>query len=163
MTLWPFHCVYSNIATSSNISSMSAVHHWITKIEQEAISTLQSSFHFPRVFQCNSTVPVACQGILTSLCSTPLVHSSDAPLLLLTHPVGCLSWASTPLDLTIQYSSPLEPLSPILHSIIRYLVAHRTLDFISETQSNWKTQLVLEIKWKIWCNKYVYSPFSNPV
>lgn len=78
-----------------------------------------SNFNLPRVFQCSSMVPLACPGIRPSLCSTPLALNSDAPLHLLTRPVGCLSWASTPLDLTVQYSSPLEPLSPILHSIIR--------------------------------------------
>lgn len=105
----------------SHITHLSSLH-WISKVEQEATSTLQSSLHFPRVFQYSSMAPLACQGIRPSLCSTPLAHNSDVPLHLLTQLVGCLSWASTPLDLTVQYSSPLEPLSPILHSIIRYLI-----------------------------------------
>lgn len=66
-------------------------HHWISKVEQEATSALQSSLHFPRVFQCSSMVPLACPGIRPSLCSTPLALNSDAPLHLLTQPVGCLS------------------------------------------------------------------------
>ncbi|KAA8579208.1 hypothetical protein FQN60_000030, partial [Etheostoma spectabile] len=62
-----------------------------------------------RVSRCSSTAPAGCRGTLPSLCSTPRVHSSDAPPHPLTPPVGCLSWGSTLLHRTTRGSSPLEP------------------------------------------------------